>query len=87
MTAFFNALGSGSPSEVPDASGEDDDASFEKQQQVNIGINLYYNLLPNFYLTFFLIVDGDTVPRERCQRISSSGRSRSEAPATGHVEN
>jgi hypothetical protein len=36
MTAFFHALGSGSPSEVPDAASEDDDASFEKQQQVCI---------------------------------------------------
>lgn len=34
LTAFFNELGSGSPTEVPEGSTEDDDASFEKQQQV-----------------------------------------------------
>ncbi len=36
MTQFFNELGSGSPSEVPDGATEDDDVLFEKQQQVVI---------------------------------------------------
>jgi len=53
MTAFFNALGSGSPSEVPEAASEDDDASFEKQQQVCILTNDVQSL-SYFKLTHFV---------------------------------
>ena len=53
LTSFFNALGNGSPSDVQEGSSEDDDAAFEKQQQVSLTYTRRSNeVLINFVMYF-----------------------------------